>query len=304
MGAPVTATEVYFDRAWQPASVGPCSLMAICTAPGRPCFCADFATGKVKWSDRAPGPSSICYAEGRLYVRSHKDGEMAIVEASPEGYHEKGRFQQPDRSKMPAWPHPVIANGGLYLRDQGVVFCYDVKAAALAALKPAELPVVATVETTLATASSQIRQFAFDGDAETYFASLNYRRQGNPGWLVEGVADYVRFFRFEPENLGKINMDDAHYNSSYSRNGGVPGVRRENYDKALVLKLNKLMRDGWYTDEIFRDITGKTVQETGRRVARDAQTLKTSRQPGSQNRTMQSSGQHGSCDWPGNRNPG
>lgn len=25
-------------------------------------------------------------------------------------------------------PYPVVANGGLYLRDQGVLFCYDVAA--------------------------------------------------------------------------------------------------------------------------------------------------------------------------------
>jgi len=49
------------------------------------------------------------------------------VEATPDGYKEKGRFKQPDHGKIPAWPHPVIANGCLYLRDQGFVFCYDIK---------------------------------------------------------------------------------------------------------------------------------------------------------------------------------
>ena len=36
-------------------------------------------------------------------------------------------MQAADRSKLPAWSHPVIANGKLYVRDQGALFCYDVK---------------------------------------------------------------------------------------------------------------------------------------------------------------------------------
>jgi hypothetical protein len=38
-----------------------------------------------------------------------------------------GQFEQPDRSGKSAWPHPVIANGKLYIRDQDVLLCYDVK---------------------------------------------------------------------------------------------------------------------------------------------------------------------------------
>ena len=43
-------------------------------------------------------------------------------------YVEGGRLNQPDRTREQAWPHPVIANGKLYLRDQDVLLCYDVKA--------------------------------------------------------------------------------------------------------------------------------------------------------------------------------
>jgi hypothetical protein len=50
-----------------------------------------------------------------------------LVEATPDAYHEKGRLKQPGRSKINAWPYPVIANGRLYLRDQDVLLCYDVK---------------------------------------------------------------------------------------------------------------------------------------------------------------------------------
>jgi hypothetical protein len=55
---------------------------------------------------------------------------VVLLEPSPEGFIEKGRFDQPERSDKNSWPHPVIANGKLYLRDQDVLLCYDVKAGA------------------------------------------------------------------------------------------------------------------------------------------------------------------------------
>ena len=53
---------------------------------------------------------------------------LLLIEPSPKEYIERGRFEQPDRTRLPAWAHPVIANGRLYVRDQDVLFCYDVKA--------------------------------------------------------------------------------------------------------------------------------------------------------------------------------
>jgi hypothetical protein len=52
---------------------------------------------------------------------------MILFEPSPKEYIERSRFQQPERSRAKAWSHPVIANGKLYLRDQDVLLCYDVK---------------------------------------------------------------------------------------------------------------------------------------------------------------------------------
>jgi outer membrane protein assembly factor BamB len=97
----------------------------------------DFKTGDVKWSHASVGAAALCYADGMLYVRGQggngfgpeKPSWVALVEATPDGYKEKGRFEQPEHGKdRPAWPHPVVANGRLYLRDQNVLLCYDVKA--------------------------------------------------------------------------------------------------------------------------------------------------------------------------------
>jgi outer membrane protein assembly factor BamB len=95
--------------------------------------CLDFKTGKVMWDERdKPNRSgvdkgSVALADGRIYYRQ-EDGTMILFEPSPKEYIECGRFAQPDRTKLPAWSHPVIANGKLYVRDQDVLLCYDVKA--------------------------------------------------------------------------------------------------------------------------------------------------------------------------------
>jgi outer membrane protein assembly factor BamB len=89
--------------------------------------CIDFKTGATKWDNKSVGKGSIVAADGRLYVRGEKEGTIALVEATPSGYKEDGRFEQPSRSAKNAWPHPVVADGRLYLRDQDVLLCYDVK---------------------------------------------------------------------------------------------------------------------------------------------------------------------------------
>lgn len=94
--------------------------------------CMDFKTGNVLWDGRddaekrAP-KGSIAFADGRIYYRTEK-GAMLLIEPSPKEYIERGRFEQPDRTRVPAWAHPVVANGKLYIRDQDVLYCYDVKA--------------------------------------------------------------------------------------------------------------------------------------------------------------------------------
>jgi len=88
--------------------------------------CLDFKTGKVIWEERKAGKGSLAYADGCLYYRD-ENGPMLLIEANPKEYVELSRFSQPERSKAKAWSHPVIANGKLYLRDQNVLFCYDIK---------------------------------------------------------------------------------------------------------------------------------------------------------------------------------
>ena len=84
-----------------------------------------FDTGEIAWRDRSVGKGSLVYADGNLYCFS-ETGVVGLVEASPAGYKEKGRFRIPQDS-LPTWTHPVVAGGRLYLRDQDTIYAFDVR---------------------------------------------------------------------------------------------------------------------------------------------------------------------------------
>ncbi len=88
--------------------------------------CLDYKTGKVKWTDRSSGKCSVLWADGMLYCRN-ENGPISLVEATPDGFHLRGRFDQPDRSDRNSWPYLVIANGVMYVRDQDLLLAYDVR---------------------------------------------------------------------------------------------------------------------------------------------------------------------------------
>ena len=97
---------------------------------GKP-TCIEFKTGKIMWQEDQPGGGSaaVLYADGHLYFR-YQNKVMALIEANPQGYKIKGRFVTPNRKGIdgPAWAHPVISDGKLYLRHRDVLLVYDVKA--------------------------------------------------------------------------------------------------------------------------------------------------------------------------------
>jgi outer membrane protein assembly factor BamB len=96
--------------------------------------CQNFKTGEEVWSEREKlGKGAIACADGMLYCLDERSGTVALVEASPKGWNEHGRFKLEPQTKIRSpqgriWTHPVIANGKLYLRDQDLIYCFDVKA--------------------------------------------------------------------------------------------------------------------------------------------------------------------------------
>jgi outer membrane protein assembly factor BamB len=88
--------------------------------------CLEFLTGRQVWRDRSVGKGSLTYADGHLYILS-ENNVVGLVEATPAGYREKGRFEIPDRG-LPSWAHPVVSGGRLYIRNQNMLASYDVRA--------------------------------------------------------------------------------------------------------------------------------------------------------------------------------
>lgn len=126
-GETMQAKEIYFNPALTSSIGGAVLVDGYLYGTSRAgMFCADFNTGETAWQSRGVGAASICSADGKLYVRDHRTGDVVLVAASKDGFRELGRLKQPERSKVSAWPHPIIANGKLYLRDQDVLLCFDI----------------------------------------------------------------------------------------------------------------------------------------------------------------------------------
>ncbi|MBC8355353.1 MAG: PQQ-binding-like beta-propeller repeat protein [Planctomycetes bacterium] len=90
--------------------------------------CFDLESGRDMWRPgRGPGSGSaaVVCADGHLYFR-YQNGVMALIEATPAGYHLKGSFEIGIKNGN-SWAHPVVADGHLYLRDQHEMLCYDVR---------------------------------------------------------------------------------------------------------------------------------------------------------------------------------
>ena len=93
----------------------------------------DLESGKTLWSEKIrPNRSgSICYADGHLYCYNDKDGTLFLVDASREGWNVKGMLKLPRPTSLPRdrgaiWAHPVIADQTLFIRDQDLIFAYNI----------------------------------------------------------------------------------------------------------------------------------------------------------------------------------
>ncbi len=133
-GDKLAAKELYLERGL-PTSIGGSVLVNGHLYGTNPqgLVCAEFATGKIKWKEKGIGAASVLYADGLLFLHG-ENNKMALVEATSEGYREKGKFSLPSPPKHAqrfpaevAWTYPALANGRLYIRDLGTIWCYDVK---------------------------------------------------------------------------------------------------------------------------------------------------------------------------------
>jgi outer membrane protein assembly factor BamB len=126
-GDEIKANEVYFNRDMMNHHGGVVLVNGYLYGFSNQILtCMEFATGKVMWKDRSVGKGTLTYADGHLYMMG-EGNKVGLAEATPSGYKEKGRFDIADQG-WPSWAHPVVAGGKLYIRNQGVLTCYDIKA--------------------------------------------------------------------------------------------------------------------------------------------------------------------------------
>ena len=95
--------------------------------------CQSFQSGEMKWKEKdVLDKGAMAIADGMLYCVGEESGDVVLAAASPDGWSEKGRFTLSPQTKIRKdrgriWTHPVISGGKLYLRDQDLIYCYDVK---------------------------------------------------------------------------------------------------------------------------------------------------------------------------------
>jgi len=126
-GATTTATVAYHNKDMKNHHGGMVHLDGfIYGSNGDMLSCVNLRTGKPTWRERSK-KGSVVYADKKIVFR-HEGGEVFLLAANSQSYEELGKFNQPDRSGRPAWSHPVIVNGRLYLRDMDKLLVYNVAA--------------------------------------------------------------------------------------------------------------------------------------------------------------------------------
>jgi hypothetical protein len=92
-----------------------------------------------------------------------------------------------------------------------------------------------------------------------------YPPNSGPGWLTEGIADYVRHV-YGVDNAGANwslpdLTDKHHYTNSYRITARFLLWAEKTTNKKLVNQLDAHMRNATYTPDLWKALTGKTVDE-------------------------------------------
>lgn len=126
-GSAQQAEEVYFEKKMACHHGGIVKVGDYMYSNGAGALiCMEFATGEIKWQNRASGKGSLCVADGMLYLLG-EGHELALAEVNPEMYVEHGKFKLTSHGRQ-AWAHPIVAGGRMYIRDQESLAVYDVRA--------------------------------------------------------------------------------------------------------------------------------------------------------------------------------
>ncbi|PQO38730.1 hypothetical protein C5Y96_02285 [Blastopirellula marina] len=125
----VLSEELYFDPKL-PTAIGGAVKVGdyLYGCSNSTLMCVNFLTGKIAWQERISAAASILFADGRLYLHT-EDGKVMMVAATPEKLDMISEFTLPDQPEGTGkeWAYPALANGKLYLRQHGTIWCYGMK---------------------------------------------------------------------------------------------------------------------------------------------------------------------------------
>lgn len=108
--------------------------------------------------------------------------------------------------------------------------------------------------------SAYARRFPNDSGLTVHETAHVVQSGGNPGWLIEAIADYIRWIKFEPQNFTfSINPKTATQHDPYRTGAAFLGWCELHYDNKLVTKLNEATRFGNYQDGLFEQYCGKPI---------------------------------------------
>jgi outer membrane protein assembly factor BamB len=133
-GSGLSATEIYYKSSKELQNhhggmvmVGDFVYMGHGHNNGFPA-CVEWRTGKDRWEKgrgAGSGSAAILFADAKVFLR-YQDGTMAMIDSDTKKYKLLGKFKLATHNGE-SWPHPVIVDGILYIRDQNDLIAYRLK---------------------------------------------------------------------------------------------------------------------------------------------------------------------------------
>jgi hypothetical protein len=198
------------------------------------------------------GAAVLGLIAGVACPQTRQPATQIIVEASESP--DLQSWMDAGRATLDAWLPRIVA----LLRDPSFVPPLRVRLV----LKKGMKGVAATGGNTIRVAEPWIR--AHPEDVGMLIHEMTHVVQAypraEPGWVTEGIADYVRFLVYEPgREFARIDPVRSRYSDGYRTSAAFLGFVEKRYGPGFIAWLNAAMRAGAYRDELFREQTGKPL---------------------------------------------
>jgi hypothetical protein len=213
----------------------------------------------------------VCLLLGATLLSSTLSGGLARGEDSPPARAKPGEVRVTlDTSEVPEL-------AGWADKAKGLVLEWHPRIAALLQsdgfTPPAEVKLVfkkdlqgvaGTAGTTISIAAAWVKQHPDDYGMVIH--ELTHVIQAYPkyesAWLVEGIADYIRYSHYEPRTKPPpIDPKKASYRDGYKTTARFLAWIERRHDKAIVRKLNEALRQGHYKDDCFKTHTSRSLDQ-------------------------------------------